>query len=254
MVAVGVGIAGQVEPLHRHALAVLRQRQQAVHLLLVGVGGLVGEEGVHFGGRGRQAGEVEAEAAQQGGAVGLGRGLQSLAFQARQHEAVDRIARPLLIADGGQRGALRRHERPVALPLRALLDPFADGGDLRVGERGAGLRRRHAAGAVGGADARQQAALRRVAGGDDVVAAAVGEQALFGIEAQVGDAALVVGPVAGEAVVGQNRTHVAIEIDQRPGGEDTTRPHPVPGTDELTKSLPPLQLPFCPISEAAGVS
>ena len=117
VVAVGVGIAREIEPLHRHALAVLRQGQQAVHLLLVGVGGLVGEEGVDFGGGGRQAGEVEADAAQQGGAVGLGRGLESLAFQARQHQAVDRIARPLLIADGGHRGALRAARRPSGAPI-----------------------------------------------------------------------------------------------------------------------------------------
>ena len=219
MVAVCVGIAGQIEPLHRHALAELRQRQQAVHLLLVGVGGLVGQEGVHFGGGGRQAGEVEAQAAQQGGAVGLGRGLESLAFEAREHEAVDRVARPLVVADGRHRGPLRRHERPVTLPLGALLDPFAHGGDLRFGERGAGLLGRHATGRRSGADARHEAALRGVAGRHDAVAAAVGEQALLGIEAQVRHTVLVVGTVAGEAVVGQNRTHVPIEIDQRPGGE-----------------------------------
>ena len=219
VVAVSVGIARQIEPLHRHALAELRQGQQAVHLLLIGVGGFVGEEGVYFGGCGRQAGEVEAQASQQGGAVGLGGGLEPLAFEALQHQAIDRIARPLLITDGGHRGALRRHERPVPLPLGALLDPFAHGGDLRFGERGARLLRRHAAGRRSGADAPQESALRGVARRDDAIAAAVGEQALLGIEAQVRHAMLVVGPVAGETVVGQNRTDVPIEIDQRSGGE-----------------------------------
>ena len=56
VVAVGVGVAGKIEPLHRHALAIVRRGQQVVDTLLVGVGRLVGQKGVHFGGRGRQAG------------------------------------------------------------------------------------------------------------------------------------------------------------------------------------------------------
>src|SRR5579885_3151212 len=41
VVAVGIGIARQVQPLHRHALAVVRRGQQAIHHLHVGVGGVV---------------------------------------------------------------------------------------------------------------------------------------------------------------------------------------------------------------------
>ena len=48
VVAVGVGVAGEIEPLHGHALAVVRRGEQAVDLLLVGVGGFVGEEGVEL--------------------------------------------------------------------------------------------------------------------------------------------------------------------------------------------------------------
>ena len=48
VIAVGVGVAGEVEPLHGHALAVVRRGEQAVDLLLVGVGRFVGEEGVDF--------------------------------------------------------------------------------------------------------------------------------------------------------------------------------------------------------------
>ena len=40
LVAVGVGVAGGVEPVERHALAVARRGQQAIHDLLVGVGRL----------------------------------------------------------------------------------------------------------------------------------------------------------------------------------------------------------------------
>ena len=47
--------------------------------------------------------------------------------------------------------------------------------------------------------------------------------AFFGIEAKIGHAALLVGPVAGEAVVRQDWPHVAIEIDGLLGGEGHTR-------------------------------
>ena len=80
--AVGVGIAGGVEPVPSPALAVVRAGQEPVDQLLVGVGASVGEEGVDLLGRRREADEVEAQAADEGGPVGLGRGLQLLALRA----------------------------------------------------------------------------------------------------------------------------------------------------------------------------
>ena len=61
----------------------------------------------------------------------------------------------------GMAGRFGRHEGPVALPLGALLDPFSDGGDLRFGERGAGLR----AAACGCAGAALMRANRRLFAG-----------------------------------------------------------------------------------------
>ena len=46
LVAVGVGVAGRVEPVERHPLAVARRGEQAIDDLLVGVRRRVGEEGV----------------------------------------------------------------------------------------------------------------------------------------------------------------------------------------------------------------
>ena len=65
MVAVRVGVAGGVEPVDRHALAVVRRGQQAIDDLLVGVGRCVGEEGIDLGRRRRQAGQVERHAADE---------------------------------------------------------------------------------------------------------------------------------------------------------------------------------------------
>ena len=71
--AVGVGVAGGVEPVEGHPFAEVRAGEQAVDEFLVGVGVFVGDEGFDFGGGGRQAGEVEREAADERAAVGFGR-------------------------------------------------------------------------------------------------------------------------------------------------------------------------------------
>lgn len=75
MNAVGIRVAGGVQPIARLMLAVGRGGQQAIDGPLVGVGAGVGEKGGDGIGGGRQAGEVEGDAAQEGGFVGLwGRG------------------------------------------------------------------------------------------------------------------------------------------------------------------------------------
>ena len=74
--AVGVGVACGVEPPTAPAFAVMGRGEQPLHDPLVGAGGLVGDECIHLLGRGREAGEVEAEATEEGGAVGLGGGLK----------------------------------------------------------------------------------------------------------------------------------------------------------------------------------
>ena len=110
----------------------------------------------------------------------------------------------------------------MAFPSRALLDPLPDGGDLGIRQGYASLRRRHSRGWAGGADAGEEAAFRRVAGHDNLITAPIGEEPVFGIEPQVGHAAFVVGAVTGEAVVGENGAHVAIEIDGLFGAEAET--------------------------------
>ena len=69
--AVRVAVAGGVEPEAGHVLAVARRREQPIDRSLVGVGAIVGEEGVDLRRRRRQAGEVERDAAQQRDAIGL---------------------------------------------------------------------------------------------------------------------------------------------------------------------------------------
>ena len=223
LVAVGVGVAGGVEPLHGHALAVARRREQPVDGLLVGVGGVVVQEvGELDRGRGH-AGEVEGDAAQQGRAVGLvGRG-QALGLEPPQHEAVDVVAGPLGVGDGRHDRPLGRDERPVRLPLRALVYPQAEGLDLRLVEGLAAAGHPHPR--VVGRDAVHEEARRRVSGDDGgaAVAAAVGERTLGHVEPQAGLPRRLVGPVAREAVLREQGPHLAGEVDGAPGHRGRSR-------------------------------
>ena len=116
--AVGVGVARQVEPVLGPPHAELRARQQAVDDLLVSVGRGIAREYVDLGRRRRQAGQVEAQAAEQGRTVGLGRGAKALRIEPRHDERVDRVADPGTIPDGRDLRPLERLERPVGPLLR----------------------------------------------------------------------------------------------------------------------------------------
>ena len=144
----------------------VRRREQAVHDALVGAGRVVGEKGVGLGGRGRQAGQIEINAAQQAGGIGLGRGRETFAAETREDEVVDGMAGGRgEFAGGGQRRARGFHVGPmlgVLGPDRALFDPAAQRGDLCRGQALA-LGRHHIVG-VGGRDAGEQRAGVGLAG------------------------------------------------------------------------------------------
>ena len=122
VVAVRVGIAGGVEPVEGHPLAVVRRGQQAIDQLFVGIGTRVGQKGIDLGRRRRQAGQVERQPADQRCLVRLGRRLQSLALEPGQNEAIDRISRPAGIANFRQRRPHRGDKRP----MHTVNGPFRD--------------------------------------------------------------------------------------------------------------------------------
>ena len=217
LVAVRVRVAGGVEPLHRHPLAVARRAEQPVDGLLVGVRGVVVEERGQLARGRRQPRQVQRRPPQQRRPVGLRGRRQALAFEPREDEAVDGVADPVPVADGRRRRALRRHERPVRLPLGALVDPEADGLDLVVRERVGAAR--HPFRRVDGRDAVQEQAPVRVAGHHDRPAEprAVGQRPVLDVEPQAALPASLVRPVATEAVAGQDRPHLASEVDHALG-------------------------------------
>ena len=137
--AVGVGVAGGIQPIEGHAFAEVGTGQQAVDESAVGVWFLVMNEGFDFGGGRGQAGQVQRHATDEGVTVGFGRRSQAGFGQLSGDPVID--GRCFVVSR--QRGSLRGDEGPVLFILRTLLDP---GLDLRlVGRRELqmGFRRRH---------------------------------------------------------------------------------------------------------------
>ena len=118
-VAVGVGVAGQVEPVPAPALAVVRRRQQAIHQALVGVGPRVGDEVVDLLRRRRQAEQVEADSRRISvtrSASGDG-AMPSFSSRARMKRSIG-LRTQASILDGRRGGPHRRLERPVLARAR----------------------------------------------------------------------------------------------------------------------------------------
>jgi len=160
-VAVALGVADHVEPVLAPAFAVARAGEEFVGELgggLVRIGGEGLLEGDDLLRRGRQAVQVEIEAAYQFPRVGGAGGLQVLLRELRGDEGVDGILRPAF-PGLGRRGIGHGLDRPPVLvlrgeavfigltglrdlgrPGRAKGDPLLEGGDLLARQ---GLFRRH---------------------------------------------------------------------------------------------------------------
>ena len=212
-VAVGVGVARQVEPGHRQAFAVVGGSQEPLDRALVGVLVLVGEELLDLARARRQTGQIQAQPPQQRVGVGLRGRAHALGLEAREHEGVDGVAHPGGILDRGHLRALGGDEGPVRLPGRPVLDPARHLLELLGAQRLSGAGRRHAQVVLARAHALEQLAGVRALAVDDGVAAAGAEQAFGQIEAQVGLARGLVGAVADEAALGQDGPDFAGEVD-----------------------------------------
>src|SRR5262249_57854346 len=95
-------------PLERHPLAVTGAGEQTIHDVLVSPRRPIFEEGVHFGRRRRQAGQIERDAADERLAVCFVRRRQAFFLKTRQDEIVNHVARPPPVFDGGRRRGVAR--------------------------------------------------------------------------------------------------------------------------------------------------
>ena len=198
----------------RQPLAEVGGREEPVDEPLVGVGpGVVDERGGVVGGR-RQSREVERQAADQRGAVGTRRGRQALLGELDEDESVDVVADEAGVAGHvGRRVPGRRDVGPVALPFGPLLDPAAERLDLGLRERPARPLGGHPLGVIVRDDPLDQGALARLAGDDHRPVLPLRERPLLLVEPEARLALALVGAVALEAGLGEDRADVAVEVD-----------------------------------------
>ena len=204
-VAVGVGIAGEVEPVPRPLLAVAVAREQGIDRLLIALG----LEGGELLGRRRQADEIEIDPAAERGGIGLGRRREALRGEVGGDDRVDRAR-----AGGDGHGQpLRRHKRPVRIVLGPGGDPFFERGDLRRREGLLLVGGRHDRVGVVRQDAAHQFALVGLARHDRRLARlAPLEGVLTDVEPEIPLAALLVDTVTVATVLGEDRLHLSLKV------------------------------------------
>ena len=93
------------------------------------------------------------------------------------------------------------------------MDPSLEQFDLFCGQGFAGIGRRHEILGILRGDAGDDLTLSGITGHDRVVSSQIGPGPLWGVETQFGLAVILIGAVAVEAVVGQNRADVPIELN-----------------------------------------
>ena len=158
-ISVGVGVAGGVEPVDRHAFAKVRGREQAVDSPFVAV--LL--KSLNFVPCRREPGQVKVDTAQKSFRIRCGRKSESCALQAGGNKRIDRIQGSV---DFGHQWLDDWFERPMLLVSGPLGNPRSQRFDLRGGELLVCTRRRHPQTLILSRDAGQQFALLRLAGHD----------------------------------------------------------------------------------------
>ncbi len=219
LIALGIGIAGQIQPDACPALPEVGRVEQLVHDLFVSFRGIVFEERLHQFRLRRQPGEIERYTANQRVAVGLLRWLQPLFFQTRQYEMIDRVARPTRVGNGGRIHPHGRLERPVPVVLRAVVNPLFEQFDLTRAEPLAVGRH----GVLLGLGSDDDAAVGCVAGRDAGVTAGLAGGVLERIQPQVRLAGVLVAAVAGQTLLEHHPPPQSPRLFSRP-----PPPHPPP--------------------------
>ena len=203
-----VAVARGVHPRQRHPFAVTLARQQRVDELLVGARVGVVDKPLDRPRRRRQPGQVKAHPPDECPAICFPRRLNPLGSIRASVKKSIWIPWPSAALHLGKLRTLGSDKSPMPLPLRALLDPALDRGNLIRRQFFLGLLRRHAVIRIVRGDFLVQQTLGRFAWHDDPLVAGAAEEAALDVESQLGLAMILVRPVALHAVMRQNRAHM----------------------------------------------
>ena len=216
---VGVGIAGDVEPVAGHLLAVMGALQQTIDRFLIRIRRGIGDEGIDLRQGRRKPRERERQSPDERWPVGLGVDRQALRHKPRFEKSVDRIVGLVRHVGPDPFGNLRpreRLERPVLLVGSSGGDPAREQIFLLGRERLLRMRRRHHHVGIGGGDPGDDFARGQIAGDNRASTTfKLLRRMLCLVESQPG--LLAAGPVAGVAVLGEERPDVAVKPEPPPG-------------------------------------
>ena len=214
LVAVGVGIAREVEPGRRHVLRcgiAVEQRCDATFVFLLR---RVRGERIRILGRWRQTGDRERSAAQQLCGLGARRRREPARFEVLEHMRVERIDGPRRIADHWRELLLRRDEGPMRRVFATARNPRAQRRLLGLGQRPLVLGRRHHLVVIVREDATHQFARIDIERHDRARPGLhLRHSAFREIEPQPRLARALIRPVARKATVREDRPHIAREVD-----------------------------------------
>ena len=188
--------------------------EQTIDDLFIGIRRVVLLERGDLFGRGRQADQVEVEPANKRAAISFGCRRNTFFPQPCVDEVVNRIER---LPFGDRRGhvaALRANLIPMRLPLRSIFNPLFDQRDLLIVQLLVEILRRHPLVDVVRSDAAEQLAFIQLARNNRVPAAVQFSEGTFLIiQPQTRLARPFIRPVAGEAIVREDRANVPVEVD-----------------------------------------
>ncbi len=218
LIAVGVGVAGEIEPIHRHPLAIGRRGEIPLDRARVRSRRSVGGKCLDLGRRRWKTGEIEGEATQKRlgrcPRRGTPRFTVGAARQPRAHKRIDRIGRGSPAVGRRHIDGVNRDEGPVRLVVRAFDDPTLQQRLLPLRQRQVRFGRRHHVVFKVRVDPADELAPRRIAWLDDRPAVAnIFERSFPSVETELGLPLGGVRAVAAETSVGQQRPNLEAEVD-----------------------------------------
>ena len=190
-IALGVGIAGDVEPVPPLLLPVSWRREEPIDEFFIGVGGGIGDEGCHLPRLRRQSGQVVTDAADERPPIRFGSAGEPRPGEGRVDEPIDerRLERACRRLRERLKGPVvfllfdhRRPSRRRLGPGGPGHDPGLDRPDLFCGEPSPRLRRRHPHFFIGMAETEEKLRLVGTAGQESRAGVTAREEPRAGVE------------------------------------------------------------------------
>ena len=204
-IAVGVGIAGSIQPVECQPFRKVSGCKHPVYQSLPGTGRLISQKLLHLGIRGRQPAQIQRKAANQGLGSSRGRKLESFLLEPRANLMINHVANgTVFLAD-------RCRICPVPLVLAPGLDPALQEPLLVFTQLVVGICRGHDLVRIRGPYPVNQLALLEISRNNHPHTVTIGIRACGLIQSQLGLPPLFCWSMAVKTVLGKDRANIPVE-------------------------------------------